>query len=124
MQFVLSFNGYKITEKTLSKHHCLHAWRRALWFFIVCTSDILSAWSVSVLQQKVVSAVKLEISSKIQLSTAADDMPISSKFGLQQIRLIRSRYILQQKNKYPLQISLSAAACWSAANSEVSSICT
>ncbi|KAI3815825.1 hypothetical protein L1987_15508 [Smallanthus sonchifolius] len=39
-------------------------------------------------------------------------------------KAIRSRFLLQQENKYPQQISLSAAVCWSAANSEISSICT
>ncbi|KAI3805369.1 hypothetical protein L1987_27697 [Smallanthus sonchifolius] len=109
------------------------------FFFIVSTSDILSAWSVSVLQQKVVSGNGCFIeASQLQclifsgngyqlqswrsaaghnFTQLADDMPISSNFGLQQIRLTRGRFILQQKNKYPLRISLSAVACWSAANS-------
>ncbi|KAI3815628.1 hypothetical protein L1987_15305 [Smallanthus sonchifolius] len=54
---------------------------------------------------------------------------LSSRHKAQQLwssadKAIRSRFVLQQKNKYPLQISLSAAVCWSAAISEISSICT
>ncbi|KAI3821390.1 hypothetical protein L1987_08957 [Smallanthus sonchifolius] len=106
MQFVLSFNGYKIIEKNSKKStEC----------FIVCTSDILSVWCVSVVQQKVVSGYGYFCFCKAaypqQLWSSAD-------------KDIRSRFVLQQKNKYPLQISLSASVCWSAANSEISSICT
>ncbi|KAI3813920.1 hypothetical protein L1987_18655 [Smallanthus sonchifolius] len=96
MQFVLSFKDYKIQRKLLRKS--------------TPESYILSAWSVSVLQQKVVSAAMLLISSKTQLSTAADDLPISSNFGLQQIRLSATDLFFSRRtSEQPINNQVSEA---------------
>ncbi|KAI3762712.1 hypothetical protein L1987_53153 [Smallanthus sonchifolius] len=35
-------------DRKITRHHCLHAWRRALLSFIGCAIEVPSAWSVAV----------------------------------------------------------------------------
>ncbi|KAI3797538.1 hypothetical protein L1987_32796 [Smallanthus sonchifolius] len=75
--------------KRLLRHHCLHAWRRALLSFIGCTTEVPSAWSVAVafaercqrrftwiVSCNVWSSVNKAISSRDENNAA--DKPISS----------------------------------------------
>ncbi|KAI3810987.1 hypothetical protein L1987_20701 [Smallanthus sonchifolius] len=58
------------------------------------------------LQREWLSAAMLLISSKTQLSIFADDLPISSNFGLQQIRLSAANFFSRRTNNQSLEHKL------------------